>query len=905
MKRAFKRFLCIALMMSMLSLSLSSYASEINGENTANSTPAGISSVAGEQTVSKANTVSPGISNVAQEINGLKGHELVDCLRGMTDAQLGEAIELLTDEQLLSIDSIISQDEKDRWSMLYVSKQALNNQDEQVEYPKKFDDDFANGTPKIGSIDNISTFSKQKVYLMSAAALEDKGKQLMQNSHNNEKPPVTLSKKAYVLNENERTYTIGLSAVLNEDVFVPSQCDIALVLDKSDSMDEYVYSLITSPPDTNKNDYYYDSGVMLHKVWYSRLSKKWYYNSLILGFPIEVLPYQNGKYQFYTRQTKFNLLKEAANSFVASVADKSPLSRIAIVSFATDAAIDINLTSAAENGGVNPKFKKIIDGLRLGSYSSTDEALLKVKQVFASTANQGEERKKVVVMITDGEAYNPYNDDYYDDTKDYAEDLKEDPFNATIFAIGVFNEPPDEDTRNLLKDISGTISSDDNDGYNLVLNDIGKLPLALGLIAEQTEPKQIDAVIRDYISEHFEIVSAPDDAVVSKDSENRTYIEWTKHLDAQTSFEASFAIKAKDSYFGGNDTPTNIGGISGIYKNNEIINPPFDVPTVNVPINFSVSNASDTFYASEKIKLTEELANRMYNSADAANGKIDFTWKKNGAAVDEFTAINDETYTLEATYTPNSSGADSAGTPIPKTTKNGSYSVSVLKPVITAENVAAFAGEQIDLSKLISVNWNTPAGYDRQAPVLNFKMFENGNEIKNTASFTTFKDTSISIKAYSGNFSLDDNSCIGGYVNNPFAVTVQRGSITAIKTIDKNREAHGDPIFIFKLERCESGKVKQTWYDYVRFSNGTTNAQAVTFGGLPKGEYRLSEIKAIRYDFNAITSIIGGQKLNGNTASFSINSDNTNGEAAFYNIKSNEKLFTHTDAFKNSFTIKP
>lgn len=239
-------------------------------------------------------------------------------------------------------------------------------------------------------------------------------------------PPIT-AKTATLKNWDARTYDINLSVTAQskiENLTIP--CDIVLVLDRSGSMKDPIYSPVDPSQVDTKKEYYvlvngtyqqvyhtvdniysgytwrygnvgddnftrvdpktngmgelnYIQAAGVHSAYkyyinvngnYQEVTYKdkllasdgWYYGGIFgLGdirvqpsqwWPLESVkqyPFlvQSRSYQFYTLQentiSKLDALKEAANNFVTTVKQKSPDSRIGVVSFASNAKIETNL----------------------------------------------------------------------------------------------------------------------------------------------------------------------------------------------------------------------------------------------------------------------------------------------------------------------------------------------------------------------------------------------------------------------------------------------------------------------------------------------------------------------------------------------------------------------------------
>lgn len=172
-----------------------------------------------------------------------------------------------------------------------------------------------------------------------------------------------------------------------------------------------------------------------------------------------------------------------------------------------------------------------------------------------------------------------------------------------------------------------------------------------------------------------------------------------------------------------------------------------------------------------------------------------------------------------------------------------------------------------------------------------------------------------------GGIKVENTSSIGSYT-----VNIVKGQVNAIKKLRGSEIwfPNGDPIFTFKLERLdERDNVVEELYDVVRFEKNDVilgdeyTSKSVSFQGLKKGKYRLSESQNLRYNFesNAINILkpckgeqlgemlvfyVGYEDINNSTTNLS----NNEGEGIFINKKVSDKYFTHTDVMKNTINIK-
>ncbi len=337
---------------------------------------------------------------------------------------------------------------------------------------------------------------------------------------------------------------------------------------------------------------------------------------------------------FYTISTssssKLQALKNAANAFVQTVFTQSPSSKIAVVSFSTDAHnLTGGLVDVSNGSGVDSSITSAINGLTAGGATHSNEGLGIAADIFQ--ADSATERIRVVVMFTDGEPGNYGFDD--NDGSRYAAAainqaavlkgqrgqlinsnvtfngftagssidqprtaVNEPGCEAVVYSVGIF--PANVDV--LVHRYMAWVSSDNyssqtatsSSGYDFYftadsadsLNDIFQS------IAEETGQTLEDVAIRDYIDPRFDVVNASGDILnvgdsitiggetrLIKQDSNGIYIEWIKDkiepgtLAQGKGFSGSFYIKSKSDFIGGNVIPTNIANLSAIYVGGQSI----------------------------------------------------------------------------------------------------------------------------------------------------------------------------------------------------------------------------------------------------------------------------------------------------------------------------------------------
>lgn len=231
--------------------------------------------------------------------------------------------------------------------------------------------------------------------------------------------------------------------------------DIILVLDVSGSMDDYMETYSISPGGTY---YYYDNGFFggYERAYYCSSCDGWYTKDHSQyghgGTRLTPKTSANGSgIQFYV--TKMETLKSAVNTFIDSVATKSPDSSIAIVKFAGDKLDTVgndtyrkgiytynNSQIVQELTPVNTgasSLKTTVNGLIAAGATAADYGMQHAKTIIDGAKDDG--RQKVVVMFTDGEPTHSSGGDFNTVANAAISNSKSiKDAKATVYTIGCF-----------------------------------------------------------------------------------------------------------------------------------------------------------------------------------------------------------------------------------------------------------------------------------------------------------------------------------------------------------------------------------------------------------------------------------------------------------------------------------
>lgn len=538
--------------------------------------------------------------------------------------------------------------------------------------------------------------------------------------------------------------------------------DIMLVLDVSGSMGDeitsYSYdiegdntSTVRSELYTGSSSYYIyvDGSYKKMKYRWDRNNKeyRWFVYDDEKWYDATDSKYSNCK--IYTRtsstETKLVALKNAVNQFIDDTAKKSPNSKIGITVFSStnnknnkpygDHGKFVNLEEVGDEDSVNVNaLKDFVNGLNAEGGTDPAVGLKDAKDKLDAT---NDDNPKYVVLFTDGKptgdgAY--WNSTAQKNAETQASELKTGRRNNvdnaknlyTVYTIGFALNDEGDRAKTFLsggeydgKKYPGIASSPD---CAKTADDAASLTQIFQSISS-TISKNVDitgATITDVIDNRFEIVDG-DKVITEADFKDGKYtlkngggsvikrndgtyqVQWTdqtiKHTtDGTNGWSRTITVKAKDSFIGGNNIPTNVSPDSKISVGD--LEKVLNQPMVNVKVNLLIQDKEITIYKGDTIvPEVTDIQNAMFNtsgatsyangtiSADDASGRITYKWYKkdaNGSKVEIAenevtnviqTAPADTTeYYLEVIYSPaEKPSADS----ITNTTTSGGIAHSV------------------------------------------------------------------------------------------------------------------------------------------------------------------------------------------------------------------------------------
>lgn len=680
---------------------------------------------------------------------------------------------------------------------------------------------------------------------------------------------MVASKTAKVKDWDQRTYDITINATSKSTSTITSTktptADIMLVLDVSGSMgysmgDSYTYVADNNSDvrrNLNKSTTYY----ILVNGSYKEMQYKRSYRYGNYYWRVEdddgYYDAANDRYKncgIYTKAasgTRLDALKTAVNHFIEDTASKSPSSRIGITVFSR---------SGKSNNG------KYVDLGEVGEVNSTKVTELK-NFVNGLSADGGTD--PALGLATAGCAY----------TAENAAKLTE-----------VFQSISSTISKNV--DITGATITDVIDKRFEIL--------------DQDENGNYKVITdKDFKENKYTLKNG---GVVTKRDDGTYQVQWTdqtiKHTtDGTNGWSQTITVKAKDSFIGGNNIPTNVSPDSKISVGG--MEKILDQPKVNVKVNLLKQDKEITIYKGDTtVPTVDDVRNEIFNttgttsyingtiSAADAEDRITYQWYKvdekgNEVPIEETsirTAPDDTTeYHLKVTYSPaETSDQTSKDNTDQKCVEDivliGTYKINVIKGQIQIKKTVT---EATNKDRTFTFNVKDSTGNDISGSPVTVKV--EANQTSGDAVIENLpRETYTVTEQNSDNYQLKDygvvlgetdcqstsdkdspitftlgNDKAGNNVIKDYTYTSTDGGVKGVASYTnemvtnldlKKTDAGETPLTgaKFKLEKKDnSGKWTsvETNYDDFTVLNGNTEDD-IELKKLTSGDYRLTEITA-------------------------------------------------------------
>lgn len=529
---------------------------------------------------------------------------------------------------------------------------------------------------------------------------------------------VESNKTVSLLDWDQRTYRIDLTASSTTTQSMKTPYDIVMVLDRSGSMSKKFveYKKCTTQMYSSGTYFIKTQSGIYQKLEYK--NKKWTYTDSYTKKKVTVDKNSTDVYVAqYSTKTKIEALRNAATKFVDNVAEKNSDCRVGIVTFSTDGdikKITKNKYTLAKVGTSKSDIINTIKGLTTGGDTCPATGLNKASQVFSENSSNSWEnvdqtagRRKMVVFLTDGVpapgGTNDFDEDLAVEGTNSAKSLHDQ--GVATYALGIFGAANSEGTMDKasVKRIDEYMQSiaSTPDKY-MTADGVDNLS---SLFENITNNIPVTATVTDVIDSRFELTAGSRDqleaegAEITSNKDGSTTITWKdvaisgKKVSGTTEIERAgwhraIVIKAKDEYIGGNDVPTNGAG-SGINVDNN--HAEFPQPTVNVKVDFNIGKDGTVIFKGDALSqyFTNGVASGITKLVSTTGSEytmlgdvnVSTKWYTDAACRNEITkeAIQaakpaaDTVYYAKVTVTPRTDGLASSANSVGDGKATGEY----------------------------------------------------------------------------------------------------------------------------------------------------------------------------------------------------------------------------------------
>ena len=500
----------------------------------------------------------------------------------------------------------------------------------------------------------------------------------------------------------------------------------------------------------------------------------------------------NSKYNgcgIYTRvgsgETRLDALKIAVCQFIDDTSKKSPNSKIGITVFSSDddhgrpygdhgRSVSLGKVGKADSAKVT-ELKTFVNGLNANGGTDPSVGLLDAKNKLDAV---NDNNPKYVVLFTDGKPTgggDKWNTKAQQNAEKQAKELrtgnrdkvekKKDPY--TVYTIGFALKDEGDRAKTFLsggeydgEKYPGIASSSE---CAKTADDAASLTQIFQSISSSIS-ENIDitgATITDVIDKRFEIMDQDENGnykvitdkdfnqehkytlqnggVVTKREDGTYQVQWTdqtiKHMTDDKDgwgWSQTITVKAKDSFIGGNNIPTNVSPESKISVGD--LDKVLDQPKVNVKVNLLIQNKEITIYKGDTtVPTVADVRNEMFNatgvtsyingtiSAADAEGRITYQWYKvdeqgNEVSINEadigIAPADTTEYHLKVNYSP-AEASDTASKDntnqncVENIVLSGTYKINVIKGQIQIKKTVTEKNEKEDRDFIFNVKDST------------------------------------------------------------------------------------------------------------------------------------------------------------------------------------------------------
>ena len=513
---------------------------------------------------------------------------------------------------------------------------------------------------------------------------------------------MVASKTAKVKDWDQRTYDITINATSTSTSTITQTktpiADIMLVLDVSGSMAYPIYSYkyygentdtVRNKMSTQNTYYIYVDGS------YKTMQYSYRYYGWLVDNDGDWSYASDSKYNncvIYTRTssgTRLDALKTAVNQFIDDTSKKSPKSKIGITVFSSTGygyhgkSVALGEVGSEDSTKVT-ELKKFVNKLEANGGTDPSVGLLDAKNKLDAVDDK---KPKYVVLFTDGKPTGggaEWDTDAQQDAEKQANELRtgnrgkveKEKVPYTVYTIGFALKDEGDRAKTFLSGgkygdttYPGIASSSE---CAKTADDAASLTQIFQSISSSIS-ENIDitgATITDVIDKRFEIMDQDENGnykvitdkdfnqehkytlqnggVVTKREDGTYQVQWTdqtiKHTgNNEDGWSQTITVKAKDSFIGGNNIPTNVSPESKISVGD--LDKVLDQPKVNVKVKLLIQDKEITIYKGDTtVPTVANVQKAMFDtsgttsyesgtiSAADAKDRITYQWYKKDAS---------------------------------------------------------------------------------------------------------------------------------------------------------------------------------------------------------------------------------------------------------------------------------
>lgn len=302
-----------------------------------------------------------------------------------------------------------------------------------------------------------------------------------------------------------------------------------------------------------------------------------------------------------TWDARLSALKDAASGFVTGISKTSPESKVGIATFYGEGDYWSSVTKGKLNQSLatvnQEKLIKAINELFADGGTAPQKGLQPAKNELQKA---GDENKKYVILFTDGE---PLEGEINNQaaTENEAKELKEAGYTVITVGLGL--------TESTAKWLKEKVASKDCAFTAETAEELNRIFQSIQSTITQSQ-SITGAQITDVIEKEFEIPAEEvtrlekEGAEVVLNEDGTTTVTWINQeikpkKNGNSGWSHSILVVAKKDFIGGNNVKTNVAPDSFLSVGAETI--PFEEPTVNVRIVYTIADAADTIFLGESL----------------------------------------------------------------------------------------------------------------------------------------------------------------------------------------------------------------------------------------------------------------------------------------------------------------